>query len=193
MQHVVESAEKGPASQAELEWRWLSIITVDILVLRLTNGSFIDVVTMILLPLRLPRFVRHRLPESNLTMFGEALLFSKCRQIFKRYQSDGEDYDPWTLHRLEDDLALLRRSGQAGWHICIKLLHWVSCIKNGPDYLEYFKLRLSWLFTIKAELLKADGSGHYEILLFYSSLGRPRNGSRYYISSDETQDHPQSR
>jgi hypothetical protein len=147
--------------------RWLPVVTVNFTRLKLFAGGFISVFTMIFFPLGLPRYIRHQLPELAPALFGEALLCTKCRPIFEKYESDGAALDPWTTYRLEDDLGLLKRSADTGCHICIKLLDWVGSIKNGPYWSNYFEERLPWLFCIRAQLFEKDKPDHHYEILFH--------------------------
>jgi hypothetical protein len=123
-----------------------------------------NAVIMLMMPLGLPRMVRRRLPEQRPIMFGEASLCSKCQRIFGSYQLVTKIGNRLlTGHRFEDDLALLKRSADAGCHICTKLSSWIASIENGPDWSEHFQLHLSWLFTIIALLTKNYDEDYHTI------------------------------
>jgi len=130
-----------------------------------------DAVMMLIMPLGLPRMVRRRLRERSLIVFGEAPLCSKCQQIFESYQLVTKI--GFIGHRFEDDLALLKRSADAGCHICTKLFAWIELIENGPDWSEHFQLRLSWLFTIIALLTRNYDEDYHTIKFLINRVEGP--------------------
>lgn len=140
----------------------------EFLLLASTGGFFqilglcLNILSGVLLPNGLPRFLRRRLSSPPPRVFGEAMLCSMCRKIFEVHMHRTVD-NPWASYRHQDDLNLLRRSASCGCNICLRLYEWVGSIEKGSDWSDFFQSRVPWS-TIRSHLLKSDVDNHFELV-----------------------------